>query len=627
MAVTLVLELGDLLGDGRGDLESLRAVDALCDRLCLRREPEVVAVGERQLGLLAGRDLDEGLREPRRALAAVGEVGADLHLHAEPLDVFREGLDLGVGVTREAVDAHDDGQAPHVADVREVALDVAHAGEHRLDVLRREVGDGHAALVLHRAHRRDEDDGVRAQASEAALEVDELLRAEVGAEAGLRHGPIGVSEGGLRRRHRVAAVRDVGERAAVDEGGVALERLDEVGRQRIGEKRRHGAVDAEVARGHGCLLVGSRDNDATEAFLEVVDRGGEAEDGHDLTGDDDVEAGFARHAVRRAPEADDDVAQRAVVHVEHAFEGDAARVDAERVALLQVVVEHRCEQVVCGGDGREVTGEVKVDVRHRVELGAPSAGGPALHPEDGPHARLTQRGCGGLADVGEPVDEAHRGGRLALTGGRRARGGDEHELASLASGTSLHIGKGDLGLVRAVAEDLGFGNADLRRDLLDGLHGGGGCNLDVAGHAILVVQGTMTFAGVSVAADATFCATAVSHSAESERGEHESGDALTVGDLTVRDEAHEAFPRHGTHDGDAFGLLLTGCPLGVLDTGRGLQARGEKDVLGGVAHSVECVHAPDFAPLAGRVAGLLDELTLRCEQQVLTVAAAGRYLE
>ena len=83
--------------------------------------------------------------------------------------------------------------------------------------------------------------------------------------------------------------------------------------------------------------------------------------------------------------------------------------------------------------------------------------------------------------------------------------------------------------------------------------------------------------------------------------------------LTVRDEAHEAFPRHGTHDGDPFGLLLTGCPLGVLDTGRGLQARGEKDVLGGVAHSVECVHAPDFAPLAGRVAGLLDELTLRCE--------------
>ena len=47
-----------------------------------------------------------------------------------------------------------------------------------------------------------------------------------------------------------------------------------------------------------------------------------------------------------AAEADDHVAQRAVVHVEHAAPGNVARVDAERVAVVEVVVEQRGEQVV-----------------------------------------------------------------------------------------------------------------------------------------------------------------------------------------------------------------------------------------------------------------------------------------
>ena len=49
---------------------------------------------------------------------------------------------------------------------------------------------------------------------------------------------------------------------------------------------------------------------------------------------------------QHAAEADDDVAQRAVVHVDDAPPGDAPRIDAERVAVVDVVVEHRGQQVV-----------------------------------------------------------------------------------------------------------------------------------------------------------------------------------------------------------------------------------------------------------------------------------------
>ncbi len=54
-------------------------------------------------------------------------------------------------------------------------------------------------------------------------------------------------------------------------------------------------------------------------------------------GDGDVEAVLAGHAVGLAAQAVDDVAELAVVHVDDALPRDLARVDAELVALLDVV--------------------------------------------------------------------------------------------------------------------------------------------------------------------------------------------------------------------------------------------------------------------------------------------------
>ena len=72
----------------------------------------------------------------------------------------------------------------------------------------------------------------------------------------------------------------------------------------------------------------------------------EAQDGHDLGGHRDVEAVLAREAVGHAAQRIDDLAQRAVVHVHDAPPGDAAAVEAQRVAPIDVIVEQRREQVV-----------------------------------------------------------------------------------------------------------------------------------------------------------------------------------------------------------------------------------------------------------------------------------------
>ena len=56
-------------------------------------------------------------------------------------------------------------------------------------------------------------------------------------------------------------------------------------------------------------------------------------------------------------------------------------VDAQGVALLDVVVQHGGQQVVGRADGVEVAGEVEVDVLHGHYLGIAAAGGAALDAE------------------------------------------------------------------------------------------------------------------------------------------------------------------------------------------------------------------------------------------------------
>ena len=126
-------------------------------------------------------------------------------------------------------------------------------------------------MHLEGAHGGDDHHRRGLQAGLPALDVDELLRAEIGAEAGLRDHVVAELEAGAGGDHRVAAMGDVGEGAAMDEGGVALQRLHEVGLQGVLEEHRHGARGLDVLEGHRLAVAGLGDDDAAEARLEVVE--------------------------------------------------------------------------------------------------------------------------------------------------------------------------------------------------------------------------------------------------------------------------------------------------------------------------------------------------------------------
>ncbi len=137
-------------------------------------------------------------------------------------------------------------------------------------------------------------------------------------KTGLGHDIIGELQRRLGGHHRVAAMGDVGEGAAVHEGRIVFQRLHQVGHQRVLEQHGHGARRLDVLGQHLALVALGRHHDLAHAALEILDRGRQAEDGHDLGGHRDVEARLAREAVGHAAQRADDLAQRPVVHVHHA---------------------------------------------------------------------------------------------------------------------------------------------------------------------------------------------------------------------------------------------------------------------------------------------------------------------
>ena len=268
-------------------------------------------------------------------------------------------------------------------------------------------------------------------------------------------------------------MRDVGERAAMHQRRGTGDGLHEIWHQRVAQQHGHRAVGLQVARGDGGAVAARGNDDAPEAFLQVAEVGGQAEHRHDLGGDGDIEPVFARGAVGDAAEAVDDAAQRAVVHVQRAAERYPAAVDAEGVSPVDVVVDHRREQVVGGSDGVKVAGEMEVDLLHRQDLGVAAAGGAAFLAEAGAEARFAQADHGAGASGVKRIAEADRGGGLALAGGGGADAGDQDQLAGRAGAGRVHEVEADLGLVAAIRfQGLG-GNASLFCDFRDWTEFGG----------------------------------------------------------------------------------------------------------------------------------------------------------
>ena len=423
----VLAQLGELALGSRRKVDAIGAVDLGGNGLQGVGHIGTVLVGKLELARLLNQAHDL-ISQVECALAALGPNLGQLNVDAELLALGLDERKFGLGVRREAVDGDHAGKTIDVLDVVDVTQQVGHAGLKGLEVLVVEVGLGDTAVVLKRAGSGDNHDSAGANARHAALDVQELLGTKVGAKAGLGNRNVTKTHGHAGGHDGVAAVGDIGEGTAVDKRGRALERLHQVGLERILKQRGHGALGLKVAGADGLAGIAVADDDLAQALLKIVDARGQAQDCHDLGGNGDIEAVLARHALGFAANAIDNMAQLTVVHVDDALPGDALNIDAELVALLNMVVEHGGQQVVGGTDSVEVSGKVQVDVLHGDDLGPAAAGGTALYAKDGTERRFAQ-GNGALdAATTQTVGQTDGRGGLALACRRGIDSGHEDKL-------------------------------------------------------------------------------------------------------------------------------------------------------------------------------------------------------
>ena len=318
------------------------------------------------------------------------------------------------------------------------------------------------------------------QVCHAALDIQELFSAQVSAKACFGHNVIRQLQAQLGGSHAVAAVGNVGKWTAVDDGGVVFQRLDQVGVNGVFQQSRHCACCADLPGGDRLAIVSISAHNAAQAVFQVGQVGGQAEDGHDLAGNGDVKAVLARGAVHLAAQAVHNKAQLAVIHVHAALPGDAAGVNVQRVALLDGVVDHGSQQVVCGANGVDIAGKVQVDIFHGHNLGVTAARSAALYTEHGPKGGLTQAEHRLFTHGVQGVRQANTGGGFALASRGGADGGHQDQLAVWAVTVDQLVV--DLGFVTAIRDQVLVCKAQLFRYFGNGQHLGCLCNFNVAQH-------------------------------------------------------------------------------------------------------------------------------------------------
>ena len=279
------------------------------------------------------------------------------------------------------------------------------------------------------------------------------------------------------------------------------------------------------------LLVDA-DDDTAHAVAHIGQVGGQGQDGHDLGGDGDVKAGVAGHVFFGA-KTDLDLAQEAVVGIDHTAPGDAGRIDIQAgkagflgggqlvgiglvdaeflqpaqhgrreltVALLiggaqgveqlfvigllgfveNASVDGRGQQVIGCGDGVDIAGQVQVEIFHRDDLAVTAAGRAAFDAKGRTLAGLADAGEDPLAEVGaERLAQTHHGGALALTERGGSDGGHIDVLAIRDVLEALQHIQANLGFVSPVKLDLLWQQADFLSYQLDRLQLGCLSDLDI----------------------------------------------------------------------------------------------------------------------------------------------------
>ena len=173
-------------------------------------------------------------------------------------------------------------------------------------------------------------------------------------------------------------MRDIRKRTAMDEYRRFFQSLNQIWFQRFLHHQRDRAFDLEIADRDRLIVIGIGNDRPADAFFKVLQVFGQTHDRHDLRCHGDDESIFAFYAVCFLILSDRYAAQRPIVHIQTALPDDLRRINVQFIPLIDVIIQHRADQIVCRGDRMHIAGKMQVDFLHRHHLGISAAGRAAL---------------------------------------------------------------------------------------------------------------------------------------------------------------------------------------------------------------------------------------------------------
>ena len=143
-------------------------------------------------------------------------------------------------------------------------------------------GNGSAAVTLEGADGCDNNRTVGLETAETALEVPELLESDVCTKTTLSYQVVTKLQADLVGNNRGLTDGDICKRSCMNQTGLALYCLHEVGIYRLNHPRGHCACHLKVLCGNGLSGLVVSNNDLADALSQVLEVVGNCKYCHDL---------------------------------------------------------------------------------------------------------------------------------------------------------------------------------------------------------------------------------------------------------------------------------------------------------------------------------------------------------
>ncbi|KXT85823.1 hypothetical protein STRDD11_00199 [Streptococcus sp. DD11] len=213
--------------------------------------------------------LDHLFRQLSAAFPALGPDVGDDDINAAFLAGVIDSLQFGLGIQREFIDCHDCGQTVDILDIFQMLVQIGQTICNSLHILCGQVALGYAAVHLKGPNGGYQHDSRRPQARHPALDVNEFFSSQICSKSGFSDRIVGVFEGQLGSQHTVAAVGDIGERSAVDQGRCMLQGLYQVWMDSVFKNGCHSASGFQILSRHWLSGIVVADNNLIEPVFEV----------------------------------------------------------------------------------------------------------------------------------------------------------------------------------------------------------------------------------------------------------------------------------------------------------------------------------------------------------------------